>query len=59
MAPSATSVALSAPSATSVALSAKAMALSAKAGGPGECHLQTLQNNRLEVEDLGVEVNWA
>ena len=48
-----------APSAESVALSAKAMALSAKAGAPGECHLQTLQNDRLEVEDLGVEVNRA
>ena len=30
-----------------------------KAGTPGECHLQTLQNNRLEVEDLGVEINRA
>lgn len=58
MALSAKSVPLSAKatalSATLVALSAKGMALSAKAGAPGECHLQTLQNNRLEVEDLGV-----
>jgi len=54
MALSASAVALSAKA---VALSAKAVALSAKAGAPGECHLQALQNDRLEVEDLGVEVN--
>ncbi len=63
MAPSAKSVALSAKAvalrAKAEALSAKAMALSTKAGRPGECHLQTLQNDRLEVEDLGVEVNRA
>ena len=45
--------------AKAMALSAKAVAVSAKAGAPGECHLQTLQNDRLEVEDLGVEVNRA
>ncbi len=42
-----------------MAQSAKAVAQSAKAGAPGECHLQALQNNRLEVEDLGVEVDRA
>lgn len=42
-----------------MALSAKAVALSAKAGAPGECHLQALQNDRLEVEDLGIEVDRA
>ena len=61
MAQSAKAVALSAKawalSAEAVALSAKAVALSAKAGAPGECHLQALQNDRLEVEDLGVKVN--
>ena len=42
-----------------MSLSAQAAALSAKAGAPGQCHLQTLQNDRLEVEDLGVQVNRA
>lgn len=42
-----------------MALCAKAVALSAKAGAPGECHLQALQNDRLEVEDLGIEVDRA
>ena len=46
-------------SAKAMSLSAQAAALSAKAGAPGQCHLQTLQNDRLEVEDLGVQVNRA